>query len=893
MSKNTKTQAKRMGVKSAFAYGEGRNLAITSFGRGNQANLEVNTDARGSDLHLPYKADSFMVKSIDEEIGLSRGKLESLLNNPAEACDTEDYLGLKGTLENEVFGKAYPNDTVRIQIIHNILDIQKILGLYVNDIIYCINNLQENEIPEDRIGLGLGDDKAKELLHKMQSFLSFFGDAFQLPGKKETSASQPDRTVEHNIDVLRILGTIRQQTIHFKDISFFFVRDLDENFHKKEGKWEIIQQNYRKLTERINKDFLEHSAMNLQILFEIFSAETPEAKIQLTEEYYRFSILKEGKNLGVNMTKIRERIIEAFCPGIKGKTYDSFRSKLYTIADFILFRKLSAPGVLDKWVQQLRRTSDEEAKEALYEAFSKTVWKKTQPLIEPFFKRYSRGFMKTEKAMLSPSMIEKVCLKADGEPFVQMMAFLCNFWEGKEVNEILSAYIHKFENIQAFLDTLHELGEEVTFTNFTLFNEPGMAERIAAQLRVLASIGKMKPDLSAAKRPLYKAAIETLGINDSKYITDEWLADNVLLGKEATEERKKDVNPFRNFIAGNVIGSRRFMYLVRYTKPKITRALMGNIQIVHYVLTRLPEKQIESYYGNISSFLDEKVPLQTKINRLASKLTRFSFQDYLKNTSNIIANSQREKNVEIERLKALTGLYLTVAYVAVKNLIKANARYYIAFWALDRDYHLLLKKDKETLDSLCIKYGENEKQKHNEALALTEYYLKKEGENDYKPAPGQLFDKEVCRRHLDSIRRHFSKKWREIFRKQIAEALAIDDTGYFPIYFRNDAAHLNVLSPKTVPFISQFRARQPGMQSYFELYHFLLQMKMFKSESVTFNLPEEYRKFLDSGVPCLDIIKIAYVSLGYNLPRYKNLTTEALFDEDSKTGKERANRRKG
>lgn len=253
------------------------------------------------------------------------------------------------------------------------------------------------------------------------------------------------------------------------------------------------------------------------------------------------------------------------------------------------------------------------------------------------------------------------------------------------------------------------------------------------------------------------------------------------------------MNPIRNFIAGNVISSRRFIYLVRYTKPKVTRALMGNRQIVHYVLTRLPEKQIDAYYRNINHLADEGGSLQIKIDQLAARLCKFSFKDILNNSRCIIDNSQKKKNIEIEELKALTGLYLTVAYVAVKNLIKTNARYYIAFGAFERDYKLFLEKDKEFLKSLSIRYlNKDGKEKTNVFFSLTEYFLKKEEENDYQPEPGQPFDKEACRRHLNSIRRHFSKKWREIFRRDIDRAKAIHATGYFPIIFRNDAAHLNV-----------------------------------------------------------------------------------------------------
>jgi hypothetical protein len=54
----------------------------------------------------------------------------------------------------------------------------------------------------------------------------------------------------------------------------------------------------------------------------------------------------------------------------------------------------------------------------------------------------------------------------------------------------------------------------------------------------------MKSDLNGAKRPLYKAAIEMLGVSaNSQYVTDKWLEENVLTGDES---KRKDCNLFPN-----------------------------------------------------------------------------------------------------------------------------------------------------------------------------------------------------------------------------------------------------------------------------------------------------------------------------------------------------------
>ncbi|MDO4588186.1 MAG: type VI-D CRISPR-associated RNA-guided ribonuclease Cas13d, partial [Planctomycetia bacterium] len=642
----------------------------------------------------------------------------------------------------------------------------------------------------------------------------------------------------------------------------------------------------------------------LHILFDLLDAKSEQ---EIIDKYYRFSIRKEGKNLGVNMKKIRELMIDACYPSIKDKIHDSYRKKAYAITDYILFSHLNDTDELDYMVAKLRETSDEEEKEELYQEFAQTAWDNVKDILEPFFKRFDGSFPAFTTDKIVESLSKEALIKKNCDiPFVQIIAFLCNFLEGKEINELLSAYIHKFESIQSFIDTLVELQnkQKVKFSDtYKIFNEFGgrAARNIAYQLRLLCSIGKMKPDLEGAKRPLYKAAIEMLGVpDDSKFVSDEWLNENLLLDSEASKEKKASTNPFRNFIANNVISSRRFQFLVRYTKPTAVQKLMSNKIIVRYVLTRLPEDQVKSYYKRY--FSDKKLPAYADkmINELADKLTELSFEKVEGQRENIIASSKAcdsDKNVEAERLKILIGLYLTVAYIAIKNLVKTNARYAIAYAAFDRDYEMFKKKDKKTVESFRIPYDyidpkdNKEKTGYNKFPALTEYFLKLEDDNDYKPEPGQPFDKKACYAHLKKIRRHFTKKWREIFRQSMDEAKEMSSTGLLLTEVRNHAEHLNVLLVALPKYITEFRPKGSGpMRSYFELYHFLIQRLM--CENSDLKIPTEYRReYVDSGIPCSDWIKIAYVSLGYNLPRYKNLTIEALFDKDSVSGKERESRK--
>ena len=905
---STKTRAKRMGIKSAFSYGNG-SLAVTTFGKGNNAEVILNAPNGGREYPTPSFCDPIRFNSINSEIDVERGELNSILTNPAfneGASDAikSDYLKLKAVLEQEFFGAQFPKDTVRIQIIYNLLDILKIIGVYVNDVIYCVNNLQPE--PTDVIGLSTSKDNLTKVLAKMSPYFGFFGDAFKVPkkGAKEQEKKEAD---EYNGYVLRALGAMRQMTAHFRESGVFFAKpDAIEKELKKitnESKnnlltsWKVVEAAYEKRVKDINENFVKNSGVNLGILFNILGAYYDEEKAEITEEYYRFAILKQGKNLGLNMRKLRETMIDAYCPYIKEKEHDSYRQKLYIVTDYLIYRNLNNTAMLDAMVDQLRMTADDQEKEDLYTQFAEEVWKLLEKQLTEFYGKFKGDFPVFESNVIRPEWLGKAAMGREQRlPFVMLMSFLCNFLEGKEINELLTAFINKFENIQALIETQKELNDKIVFApQYDAFNKFGSqyAGSVARQLRVIVSVGKMKPDLVGAKRLLYKSAIQTLGIPDnSDYISDKWLEENLLLTQEEKQnkERVKQVNPFRNFVANNVIESRRFLYLVRYTKPETVRAIMTNARLVKYALSRLPESQIKMYYDRTLG-AQKDASQKEMLDQLTSAIKGLSFETLLANRAGIITDTTNRPKA-IERLKAQIGLYLTVAYWVVKNLVKTNARYYIAFAALERDHEMLKRKDEEnyTINHIPFTYTDkngNEKKDENHYYSLTEYYLDRDDEIKYVPENG-VFDKEACHRYFDEHKAHFTRKWRDIFRKEIAEAKQASTTGYLGIFVRNQAEHLNVLTalPK---YIDAFRCGSDApMRSYFELYHYVIQRMALDEKAL--NL-EAYREFIETnGLPDNDLIHISYCHLGYNLPRYKNLTIAALFDADSVDGQLRTKR---
>ena len=923
----TKTQAKRMGIKSTYSYGDG-SLAVTKFGKGNRAEVILNAPNGGRDVPTPSFYEPIQFNSIDNLIDVERGELSSSLVNPAFwDAETEavrsDYLKLKSVLEQEFFDKEFPKDSVRIQIVYNLLDVLKIIGVYVNDVIYSVNNLQPE--PTDVVGLSMTKGNLEKALANMSPFFGFFGDAFKIPAKatgpkaKEIAEQRQKEADEYNGQVLRVLGAVRQMTAHFGNANKMFAKsDQIEKELKaltSESKkdpiscWKVVETAFAKRIKDVNENFLLNSRVNLGIIFKLLGAYENDDKADITQEYYRFSILKQGKNLGLNMKKLRETALDAYCPYIKDEEHDSYRQKLYVVTDFLLYKKLNGSEMLDEMVEQLRVTSDDEEKDALYTQFAEKVWTELEKPLTTFYSMFKDGFPAFTSVKIPEAWLGKAALREDNcFPFVMLLSFLCNFMEAKEINELLTAFINKFENVQALIDVQQKLKDNVVFSaKYDSFNKHGgrVAGEIAKQLRAIVSIGKMKPDLEGAKRLLYISAIKTLGIpDDSQYVSDKWLQENVLLSAEEKrdKDRVKAVNPFRNFIANNVIESRRFLYLVRYTKPETVRAIMTNAKIVRYALSRLPESQINMYYDRTLG-AQKGVSMDEKLNALTKVLTGLTFETLVANRAGIITDTTNRPKA-IERLKAQIGLYLTAAYLVVKNLVKTNARYYIAYSAFERDLAMLLQKDNDAISINCIPYtfvnkkGETVKDE-NPYYAVTEYYLDQDDEIKYVPENG-VFDREACHRYFDEHKAHFTRKWRDIFRKEISEAKQANTTGYLGIFVRNTADHLNALtSLKT--YINDFRSGSDApMKSYFELYHFIVQRLALDWNSNPACQPgqelnlEQYREFIETnGLPDNDLIHICYCPLGYNLPRYKNLTIAALFDSESVDGQARAKRLSG
>lgn len=151
-----KSSAKAAGLKSAFILNSNE-LLLTSFGNGNAAVAEKRiVDLTVEDINI--KKPAFAATAGTAIIGI-HSHIDANIDNPLHrALETEtrrDLIGCADQLEQRFFGSTF-SDNIHIQLIYNILDIEKLLTVHINHIIYVLNNLIRNDEEHDDLVGSLG-----------------------------------------------------------------------------------------------------------------------------------------------------------------------------------------------------------------------------------------------------------------------------------------------------------------------------------------------------------------------------------------------------------------------------------------------------------------------------------------------------------------------------------------------------------------------------------------------------------------------------------------------------------------------------------------------------------------------------------------------------------------
>ncbi|MDR0933088.1 MAG: type VI-D CRISPR-associated RNA-guided ribonuclease Cas13d [Victivallales bacterium] len=647
--------------------------------------------------------------------------------------------------------------------------------------------------------------------------------------------------------------------------------------------------------DQLNDSFIENNAKNnLPILFDVYNVnEDEDARKTITCEFYDYVVKKTDKNLGFSIKQIREILMPKYFPALVEYKYETkseqkkkedpgyltCRQKVYLLLDFMIYKVYKDDkddkNRQEELVNKLRGTvkKNDNEKQAIYTKAADFCNEQLNGKIEQLQAKLNNirtnqvdsCVTETMKKWLAPYLVNADSIHI----FAQYVYFLTRFLDGKEINDLITTLISKFENIASFMCVACKSGIAVNFNDtYKLFEQ---SEKIAQNLRLINSFSRMNMQNKSAKIPPgspdaikgveYVDAARLLDFDDSKRAKDKDdkdETDEAYVTRELKLDQKVD-HSARNFIANNVINSRRFQYVVRHVNPKTAKDMMIK-PVVKFVLNKLDENlpgsndKGKNCQGVIDKYCEriykgENKPAKNKqIDELCNTLTGIKFEDFLSVKQEVDKDPSAKK--EKERLKGLISLYLLVMYTIVKNLVYVNARYVMAIYRREQDAELHEVFDK------------------NEPCSLTQKAIDEHWGNSKK------------KRHWDNMRNNIVQLPDTVFK-----------------FYRNAICHLNV-----VQYAPSLLKNNSGIKfsSWFSLYHFLCQAYLWvhrrqqridellnketptSEEKIKQDIWNMFKKTAEEKRYGKNLLKILNTPFGYNHGRYNALSVEKLFDRNQK-----------
>lgn len=935
--KNAKSLAKAAGLKSTFTLPTGE-LLMTSFGRGSEALIQKRIIAdKISDVQKGVPAFSVIAKPKQFEI---QGRAisdpqrkepavqEALTDDPRDSRKAAgaDLIGAKDALEKRYFGKTF-TDNIHIQLIYRILDIKKVLAIHANNIVYTLDNLSRREGTEGTDFIGIGGltlknsyaaycepraffdesvEAEKKIITNIENShrefseyvknprLSYYGEAFyrkrsdselyelgkerynkmsdaerdafdrkypdDMNNRKKRSdaimklVSEHVRKPEEEIYyILAMLSELRQCMFHDSAASRSWLYNLEKVLPAEA--MQVLDGVYSQKVAALNNFSKTSSKSNFRLLFNALHADTDAQKKQIAEDFYKFSVRETYKNISFSIKLLRESMLDAFAPEYKEKSYDSVRGKLYQLVDFLIWNTYDKnKNMADALVAQLRAEvkRDRNEKSLVYDREAARLWPMIREAVAQTAKTLravtlsnnTPGSIKIKELALSKydrDLVENAIdsavdergrrLKITDEAsyFSKLIYLLTLFLDGKEINDLITTLVNSFDEIDSFCCVLQKAKLDRGFTEG--YRSFAHSAEISQELRAINSFARMTTETVQGKPCMFEDAADLLGMDtDLEEVREalEAFYNKEKMSLKWTKDGQEADTGFRNFIISNVLKSSRFRYVVRYGNPKKLREVMQNEAVVKFVLNDLPEEQINRYSENILGL--DAAAKEKKVSELARFLRALSLEDF----RDVEQSANAARNARKARYQGAMSLYLNVIYQIIKNMVYINSRYTLAFAKYEHDASLLL--DNWVYDPYKTVFSD-----------LTEDSLQK----------GKL-----NRRAAKYLQTNLEHSDNTLIRQ-----------------YRNSVAHLNAVRNMNL-YIGDLRE----ITSYFGIYHYIMQrdlitrcqkLKM-KNPVVVgyFDKVRTYRTY------CKDLVKALNITFGYNLPRYKNLSIEGLFDKN-------------
>ena len=855
-----KSKVKLNGVKAVYHISP--DVRVTAaFGRGNNSVLDKRIE-NGTieelqnhsdiDVNISRKTYSFRKKSLKKDAGQF-----SVPDN------TNDQLGIRKELEEEIFGEKF-DDNIHIQAAYAVNDIIKTLSVAANLAETAINGLDRKNTENDIIGFYIipqityqtyaGNKKPKfdEFIGrvKAQGTFSYFPDI--LPKFKEESEEESDK--EKLYYLMCIISLIRNSATHSKnsnsDTTDYIFGKL--NSVNKAALTETADNLIKSKIDFINnKGFSKNQKNNIYRLLKA-KADTPENTARLIRRLYAFIIKKQDKNLGFSLKKLRECAIRSieYMKYLPGKKYDTVRSKLYTLVDFVVYSYLKyhkeGKKFSEEMVDQLRAAESDEDKNIVYcqgaerlyniEIIRRTIKALIKDMdIKSEFKQPDKDNTYYQPIMDGMEEAKKDFITTDQlSLFTKFIYVLCQFLDGKNINILLSSLISKFQQIEAFNGDIRKLNLNIRddgkigydSKKYSIFEKSG---QIADDLDRLRGVIKMDINDLNAYETMIKDALRVIGVDESDI-------ESIYQTHFKTQDKKDSVS---GFFRNNIINSRRFRYIIKYINPSDAYRIIQNEHVRNYVLGRMNDAIIDRYAHSVG--IEDKVHDKRKV--LSDILSKVKFDNFKELTYiNPKDKNKGEKAKEREKPKAILGLYLTIVYLVVKSLVRINSQYVMAVYHLERD------------SRLCPGGSSNN------PLSMTNHYC-----NNHL----------LKEKHIVKLKRYKLERYKKT-QKTICTA------------YRNAIAHLSAVR-KGVKYIGDIQK----VYSYFGIYHYCMQKLLYSADEQPFAEfvrsifgDEKELDKLRNGSYSQAILRALNYPFGYNPARYKNLSYEKIFirawqDEDT------------
>ena len=854
-----KSKVKLNGVKAVYHISP--DVRVTAaFGRGNNSVLDKRIE-NGTieelqnhsdiDVNISRKTYSFRKKSLKKDAGQF-----SVPDN------TNDQLGIRTELEEEIFGGNF-DDNIHIQAAYAVNDIIKTLSVAANLAETAINGLDRKNTENDIIGFYIipqityqtyaGNKKPKfdEFIGrvKAQGTFSYFPDI--LPKFKEESEEESDK--EKLYYLMCIISLIRNSATHSKnsnsDTTDYIFGKL--NSDNKEALTETADNLIKSKIDSINEGFSKNQKNNIYRLLKA-GADTTENTARLIRRLYAFIIKKQDKNLGFSLKKLRECAIRSieYMKYLPGKKYDTVRSKLYTLVDFVVYSYLKyhkeGKKFSEEMVDQLRAAESDEDKNIVYcqgaerlyniEIIRRTIKALIKDMdIKSEFKQPDKDNTYYQPIMDGMEEAKKDFITTDQlSLFTKFIYVLCQFLDGKNINILLSSLISKFQQIEAFNGDIRKLNLNIRddgkigydSKKYSIFEKSG---QIADDLDRLRGVIKMDINDLNAYETMIKDALRVIGVDESDI-------ESIYQTHFKTQDKKDSVS---GFFRNNIINSRRFRYIIKYINPSDAYRIIQNEHVRNYVLGRMNDAIIDRYAHSVG--IEDKVHDKRKV--LSDILSKVKFDNFKELTYiNPKDKNKGEKAKEREKPKAILGLYLTIVYIVVKSLVRINSQYVMAVYHLERD------------SRLCPGGSSNN------PLSMTNHYC-----NNHL----------LKEKHIVKLKRYKLERYKKT-QKTICTA------------YRNAIAHLSAVR-KGVKYIRDIQK----VYSYFGIYHYCMQKLLYSADEQPFAEfvrsifgDEKELDKLRNGSYSQAILRALNYPFGYNPARYKNLSYEKIFmrawqDEDT------------